>query len=170
MTPKQKKFCDYYLETGNATEAAERAGYNPKTAKQTGYENLTKPYIKAYIDERTRQMDNERIATPEEVLKYFTSVMRGEIKDQFDLDAPLTERTKAADALAKRFKFYDKDNRTLTEAEKEKERLELEYKKLQNEKLKAEIKTITGGGNDTTVNDGFIDALKGTSQEDWEDD
>lgn len=140
MTTKQKKFCDYYLESGNATEAAIKAGYNPKTAKQTGYENLTKPYIKAYIDERTKQMDSERIATPEEILKYFTSVMRGEIRDQFDLDAPLSERTKAADALAKRFKFYDKDNKVLSE-------LEIENKRLQNEKIKAEIAKLKGEGD-----------------------
>ena len=35
-------------------------------------------------------------------MEYFTSVMRGEVKDQFGLDAPLTERTNAAKELAKR--------------------------------------------------------------------
>lgn len=170
MTEKQKKFCDYYLETGNATEAAIKAGYSKKTAKEMGYENLTKPHIKAYIDQRTKQMDSERIATPEEVLKYFTSVMRGEVRDQFNLDAPLAERTKAADALAKRFKFYDKDNRALTKLEREKEQLEIEYKRLQNEKLKAEIKNIKGDPDkENSTDDGFIEALNGTAQEDWED-
>ena len=42
------------------------------------------------------------IADAAEVMQYFTSVMRGEIKDQFGLDAPLAERTKAAVELAKR--------------------------------------------------------------------
>jgi phage terminase small subunit len=169
ISEKQKKFCDYYLESGNATEAYIKAGYNTKGARHNASRMITNDNIKAYIEERTRQMDSERIATPEEVLKYFTSVMRGEIKDQFDLDAPLTERTKAADALAKRFKFYDKDSRTLTEIEKEKERLEIEYKRLQNKKLEAEIKTITGDNNEITANDGFIKALNSTAQEDWED-
>ena len=35
-------------------------------------------------------------------MEYFSSVMRGDIKDQFGLDAPLSERTKAASELAKR--------------------------------------------------------------------
>ena len=49
LTPKQKAFADYYIETGNATEAAIRAGYNKKTARQIGSMNLTKVEIKIYI-------------------------------------------------------------------------------------------------------------------------
>jgi phage terminase small subunit len=44
LTEKQKRFCDYYIETGNATEAAIRAGYSNKTARFIGAENLTKPF------------------------------------------------------------------------------------------------------------------------------
>ncbi len=45
MTPKQQRFVDEYLVDLNATQAAIRAGYSAKTAKETGYENLTKPHI-----------------------------------------------------------------------------------------------------------------------------
>ena len=47
-------------------------------------------------------IDDSRIASAAEVMQYFTAVMRGEVKDQFGLDAPLAERTKAAVELAKR--------------------------------------------------------------------
>ena len=50
LTIKQKAFADYYIELGNATEAAIKAGYNPKTARQIGSMNLTKVDIKSYID------------------------------------------------------------------------------------------------------------------------
>ncbi len=50
MTARQKKFCDEYLISGNATDAAIKAGYSPKTAKQTGSENLAKPDLKQYIE------------------------------------------------------------------------------------------------------------------------
>lgn len=106
LTVKQKAFCDYYIETGNATEAAVRAGYSKKTAKETGYENLTKPYIKAYIDERLKFIEDKRIAKGEEVLQYLTKVMRGEEKDQFGLDASLQDRTKAAELLGKRYSLF----------------------------------------------------------------
>ena len=46
LTPKQRAFADFYIELGNATEAARRAGYSAKTAKSIGAENLTKPDIK----------------------------------------------------------------------------------------------------------------------------
>lgn len=106
LTVKQKAFCDYYIETGNATEAAIRAGYSQKTAKETGYENLTKPHIKLYIDERLKSIEDKRIAKGEEVLQYLTKVMRGEEKDQFGLDASLQDRTKAAELLGKRYSLF----------------------------------------------------------------
>lgn len=106
MTEKQKAFCDYYIETGNATEAAIKAGYSKKTAKVIGSENLTKPYLKQYIDERLAKIEDERIAKGEEVLQYLTKVMRGEEKDQFDLDASLQDRTKAAELLGKRYRLF----------------------------------------------------------------
>lgn len=102
LTPKQKAFADEYLKCGNATEAAKRAGYKEKAAYATGAENLKKPQIIAYIQERQKQIDDAKIADAAEIMEYFTAVMRGKIKDQFDLDPPIAERTKAAVELAKR--------------------------------------------------------------------
>ena len=110
LTPKQKAFADYYIELGNATEAAKRAGYKERAAYAMGAENLKKPQIKAYITERQQQIEDSRIASAAEIMQYFTSVMRGEIKDQFDLEPPLAERTKAAVELAKRKIDIDKGN------------------------------------------------------------
>ena len=58
MTPRQRKFCDEYLISGNATDAAIKAGYSPKTAKQTGSENLAKPDLKAYIESPARDTED----------------------------------------------------------------------------------------------------------------
>lgn len=51
LTAKQKAFCEEYLIDLNATQAAIRAGYSEKTAKEIGCENLTKPNIADYIAE-----------------------------------------------------------------------------------------------------------------------
>lgn len=51
LTDKQKIFCQEYVIDWNATRAAKAAGYSEKTASVIGMENLTKPYIQAYIDE-----------------------------------------------------------------------------------------------------------------------
>ena len=82
LTPKQKAFADYYIETGNATEAAIKAGYSKKTARVIGQENLTKPAIKTYIDETMEKLADKRIAKAEEVLEYLTRVIRGEETEQ----------------------------------------------------------------------------------------
>ncbi|MGL5191917.1 MAG: terminase small subunit [Cetobacterium sp.] len=129
LTPKQKAFADYYIQSGNATDAAIKAGYNKKTAKQTGYENLTKPYIKSYIEKRMKEIESDRIATAEEVMKFLTSVMRGEVKDQFELDPSLQDRLKASDMLAKRFGLYTKD---VDSELKEKSRKILQVKVIKN--------------------------------------
>ena len=78
LTEKQKRFCDEYLIDLNATQAAIRAGYSKKTAKVIANENLTKPNIKEYIAERMAEKEKELIADQNEVLKYLTSVLRGE--------------------------------------------------------------------------------------------
>lgn len=111
LTEKQKRFIDYYIETGNATESAILAGYSENSAKQIGSENLTK--LDAYIKERLDNKEDERIATANEVLRYLTAVLRGEEKDQFGFDASLKDRNKAAELLGKRYMlFTDKVEQT----------------------------------------------------------
>lgn len=105
LTPKQKAFADYYLETGNATEAARRAGY--KQPHVQGSQNLEKLSISQYIAERQKQVEDSRIADISEVLQFFTSVMRGEVKDQFDFDPSLSDRLSAGKELMKRYEKGD---------------------------------------------------------------
>ena len=82
MTPKQRKFCDEYIKTGNATQSAINAGYSQKTAKSIGAENLTKPDLKKYIDSKLKDISNNAIATAEETLTILTQIVRGEHTEQ----------------------------------------------------------------------------------------
>ena len=111
LTEREDKFIGYYIITGNAVESADRAGYfktekDPKVrqSKLTVYSRklMNKVAIRKEIAWRANQMESRRVADGQEVMEYFTRVMRGEIKDQFGLDAPLSERTRAAQELAKR--------------------------------------------------------------------
>ena len=103
LTPKQKAFADEFLKCGNATEAAKRAGYSEQSARQMGTENLSKLSISSYIQERQKQIDDERIADIAEIQRFYSSVLRGEVKDQFGLDASLETRIAAGRELMKRF-------------------------------------------------------------------
>ena len=148
LTPKQKKFCDEYLKLGNATQAAKNAGYSEKTAYRTGADNLKVPHILDYINARQEQIASKDIADIEEIMKYLTDVIRGKIKDQFDLDASLSERTKAAQELLKR----NVDDRKMN---------------LELAKLEAQFKD---NGSDEDAKDNFMDALNSTASEVWTDD
>lgn len=102
LTQKQKRFCEEYIKTANASASAVAAGYSKKTAGAIGAENLKKPQITAYIKKRIDEQDATLVADSNEILKFYTAVMRGEVKDQFGLDSSLADRLKAADSLAKR--------------------------------------------------------------------
>ena len=82
LTTKQKIFCDEYLKSGNAKEAAIKAGYSPKTAKSIGQENLTKPDLKAYIDAKMAEIESHKIADAKEVLEFYTKVLRDEVVEE----------------------------------------------------------------------------------------
>lgn len=113
MTAKQKRFCDEYLIDLNATQAAIRAGYSEKTAKQIGQENLTKPDLKIHIEKRMAEMESALVADSKEVMKYLTSVLRGKslssvlARDDVGADRVIEkppdekERLKAAELLGK---------------------------------------------------------------------
>ena len=118
LTAKQQRFCDEYLIDLNATQAAIRAGYSKKTAKQIGQENLTKPDLLKYIDERMNEKEKSLIADQDEVLRYLTSVLRGNSKahilarDELGADRVIQkppdekEKLKAAELLGKRYGLY----------------------------------------------------------------
>ncbi|WP_449037414.1 terminase small subunit [Phascolarctobacterium sp.] len=110
LTQKQKKFADYLIKLGRdrATEAAKLAGYSEKSARQSGYANMQKASVKAYIEERLKtaaepreraEAERKLVADGDEVLQFLTATMRGEVKDQFGLDAQLKDRLAAAKEL-----------------------------------------------------------------------
>lgn len=104
LTSAEAKFIDEYCVTGNGRQSVLIAypEQNPNSAAQRAQELLNKPYITSEINHRLQLAKNESIATASEIMNYFSAVMRGEIKDQFGLEASLSERTKAAVELAKR--------------------------------------------------------------------
>lgn len=51
LPPKQEEFCQQYLVDLNGTQAAIRAGYSPFSARDIACELLTKPNIRARVDE-----------------------------------------------------------------------------------------------------------------------
>lgn len=119
LTVKQQRFVDAYIETGNAAEAARRAGYKSRNADVMGRENLRKPTIRKVLEARLKEIEDKRIAKAKEVMEFLTSSMRGEIKEEavvvegvgdgcsvariIEKQIGANDRIKAAVQLAKRY-------------------------------------------------------------------
>ena len=78
LTERQKRFADYYIETGNATESYIKAGYKKKGARANASRLIANDNISQYIAKRMEEKDKERIASQDEILETLTKVLRGE--------------------------------------------------------------------------------------------
>ena len=106
LSLKEHKFIDSFMVNGDVALAAKDAGYKLKSEKDSwkriGSGVLKRNYIYEELLYRLEELSKDSIADANEIMQYFTNVMRGVEKDQFGLDAPLSERTAAARELAKR--------------------------------------------------------------------
>lgn len=82
MNERQKRFVDFYIQTGNASEAARKAGYSEHVANVAGSKLLTKANIRAEIDQRLGELKTQRTADTQEILEHLTSVVRGELTEE----------------------------------------------------------------------------------------
>lgn len=130
LTIKQQAFADYYIEYGNATQAAIQAGYSKKYANTNASKLLQNTTIKAYIDKRMEELKSKRVADQQEILEYLTSILRGEQTEETlrgvgegaqtidDIDVSAKDRIKAAELLGKRYAMWtDKVDQTNTNIE-----------------------------------------------------
>ena len=81
LTKKQQDFADYYIELGNAEEAAIKAGYSKNYARASAYKLLANVGIKKYIDERMEQLASERIMSAQEILERLSLIAKADIKE-----------------------------------------------------------------------------------------
>ena len=122
---KQRKFADEYLIDCNATQAAIRAGYSPKTANEQGNRLLANVSVSTYIEQQLELLHSKKTADAQEVLEYLTSVMRGEHTEQAlrlvgegvqeidTLEVSAKDRIKAAELIGKRYGLF-KDGISVT--------------------------------------------------------
>lgn len=151
LTERQRRFVEAFIETGNAAEAARRAGYSKKTAYSIGNENLKKPEIKYAIDQRMKEIEEGKTATPEEIIQFLSQSMRGEIIEEVvavegcgdgcssavivKKQIGAKDRLKAAELLLKRYPM----------------KLDVEEQQLRNAKIKAEVAAMQDTEDESVV-------------------
>lgn len=122
LNDKQRQFYKEYIVDANATQSAIRAGYSKKTAYSQGQRLLKNVEGQQYLAELMAEKESKLIATQDEVLKYLTSVLRGESQSteivvegtgdgcseaRTILKEPSEkDRLKAAELLGKRYGLY----------------------------------------------------------------
>ena len=117
LTMQEQLFINNYVKTGKLKESVIAAGYTTTHPSSFGRRLITKTAVAREIRRRVNKMARDSIMTSQEVMEYFSAVTRGEIKDQFGLDAPLAERTRAAIELAKRTIDIENRERGIADAQ-----------------------------------------------------
>lgn len=118
LTTKQRLFCDEYIKSGNAKDAAIKAGYSSRTARSIGQENLTKPDIKSYIDAKMAEIESHKIADAKEVLEFYTKVLRDEVVEEVPMSTAdsvvvikkkpsFKDKITASKEIMKRYPLFD---------------------------------------------------------------
>lgn len=129
LSEKQKQFCDYYLITLNASEAARLAGYtsvNPEAMRVKAYRLMREEAIQEYITDRLHKKEEGLIIKQDEILQYLSGCIRGTEKEKHitvlrtgdkgsysdkivetDLVLKAKDRIRAAEVMAKIYKLMD---------------------------------------------------------------
>ena len=111
MTEKQRRFAEAYAKDPNATAAAVAAGYSVRSAYSTGQRLLKNVEVQEYIHALSEPEHDARIASAEDVRRFWTQVMN-------DNTAKTTDRLKASELLGKSFGMFMVDiNATLHETD-----------------------------------------------------
>ena len=122
ITERQRRFVNYYLELGNQVQAAIKAGYSERYAKDQAFRILEIPEIKEYYEDRLQEIESKRVANIKEVMAYLTSVMRGEETEEMivvegcgngysearkiNKSIGAKDRLKAAELIGKRYMMF----------------------------------------------------------------
>lgn len=118
LTPKQKAFADYYIETLHLTDSYQRAyGSSYNVARKNASRLMANEGICAYIKERMLEKDNERILSQDAVLEFLSDVVKGKITEQvplvlgkdfkvIDKEPSIRDRIKAAEWIGKRYALF----------------------------------------------------------------
>lgn len=147
ITEKQRKFVDYYIETGNAEESAKRAGYSARGNTTKLLQNTT---ISQYMDKRLKEISSKRIMGATEALELLTSIGRGEMTEELHIPTEMgvkkivktpdiRDRQKAIDSILKRYPVKS-------------EELKDELLKAQIAKTQAEAERMQGQDTGTPLN------------------
>ncbi|WP_070096233.1 terminase small subunit [Pseudomonas sp. NBRC 111139] len=118
MTVKRHRFVAEYLVDLNATQAAIRAGYAKKGAKDQAYQLMQLPEVAQAIEQAMGERNKRLQVDADYVLQRLTEIDQLDLADIFDLDGKLMpirqwpliwrQMVKEVDMKTGKVKFHDK--------------------------------------------------------------
>ena len=124
LTEKQKRFVYEYLIDLNATQAAIRAGYSPKTAYSMGQRLLKKVEIQAAIQEAMSERQKRTEITQDKVLEEIGKVAFHDAADHSESDLKYSNKLKALELLGKHLGMFEDKLRVSGSTEADRSRLD----------------------------------------------
>lgn len=109
LTPLQAKFCEEYIIEQNGKQSYINAGYkcSPKSAETGASRMLSSEKVQAYIKYLMELARSKAVANKQEILEFLTSVIRGEVEDQYSDKPGIRDRTEAAKLLGKQYGMFN---------------------------------------------------------------
>lgn len=156
LTPKQKKFADEYIKTGNATQSAIEAGYSKKYANTNAPKLLQNTTLKQYIEKCMADIASNRVMSYTEAVELLTSIARGEEKEtvvvatpvsveKVEKEADLKTRISALKEILKRYPNNDKlIEQQIRKLSAEADMAEAKSKLMNDDRVSLETKIVIG--------------------------
>ena len=186
LNDKQRKWCEVYVNNFNSKLAAKKAGYSPKSAASIGWKLRQNPDVALYLAWLKLKVSYKAWIRPEDIVDQYARIAFADITDFVEIknnrltivdsemiDGQLVKSVKKGrDGVS--IELYDKMQalarleRFFEEMPKDwRERLEEEKVEIMQEKLTIEKQKL-GLVDDEVEDDGFLDALRGTAEEVWD--
>ena len=187
LNDKQRRWCEEYVNNFNSKLAAKKAGYSVKTAATIGWKLRQNPDVCLYLAWLKLKVSYKAWVRPEDIVDQYARIAFADITDFVEvkggrltladsemMDGQLVKSVKKGrDGVA--IEMYDKMQalarleRFFEEMPKDwKQKLEEEKLKIAQEKLQIEKQKL-GFVDDEVGDDGFLDALRDTADEVWDD-
>lgn len=177
LSEKQKLFCIYYVRCFNATKAYQKAyGCKYETALTNGPALLGNTRIKSEIRKLKKDKLNQEFLSEEDIFQKYIDIAFADITDyvEFNKSGVWLKNSEEADGTIISEVKKGKDGITLKLADRMKALQWLaDHMDLATEEQRTRIDVMKAkaqlGEEAESVDDGFLEALKGTAGEDWAD-
>lgn len=110
LTPKQKKYIEFYVESETKIESAIRAGYSPTSAASSSDKNMKNPIIADEIDRKLKEKARKQFATTDDVMKFYTQLLKGEMEEEVVVLVRNSDGTTKPKIVNKKASIRDRGN------------------------------------------------------------